>query len=96
MRTPITKPDDFFEDQYRTYPVGIARTKDMLRYFFMLGYSRAADDAVDLMGDFAVGVAGCEAHVYRPEDIYDGVEADLRDFFSKQIGEQYDYSTQRI
>ena len=84
----VSKPQDVFEEVYSTYPVGTTRTKEMLRYFFMLGYAQAADDAVDLMGDFAVGVAGCAAHVYRPEDIYDGVEADLRDFFSKQIGEQ--------
>jgi len=83
----VTKPQDLFEEVYSTYPVGTTRTKEMLRYFFMLGYAQAADDAVDLMSDFAAGVAGCAAHIYRPEDIYDGVEHDLRNFFTKQIGE---------
>lgn len=96
MKPPIVKPNDFFEEQYRTYPVGIARTKDMLWYFFMLGYSRAADDAVELMGDYACAVAGCDAMLYRPEDVYDGLEEDLTKFFNDMIGEQYDYSTQRI
>ena len=87
MINRISKPEDHFEEVYSTYPVGTTRTKEMLRYFFMLGYAQAADDAVDLMSAFACGVAGCSAHIYRPEDIYDGVEHDLRDFFSKQIGE---------
>lgn len=90
MRKDIAKPEEYFETMYSTYPVGTTRTKEMLRYFFMLGYCHAGDQAVDLMSRYACGVAGCAAQLYRPEDIYDNVEEDLIKFFKDQVGEQND------
>lgn len=87
MRKVRANPKEYFEEMYSTYPVGTTRTKEMLRYFFMLGYMRAGNDVVDLVGDWACSVAGCPAELRRPEDIYDGVEEDLMSFFSDQIGE---------
>ena len=92
MISPITRPQDYFETMYSTYPVGTARTKEMLQYFFMLGYNHAGDQVVDLMGDFACCVAGCDAQLYRPEDIYDGVQEELVRFFKDQVGDTNDYS----
>lgn len=93
MRAPIPKPQEYFETMYSTYPVGNVRTKEMLRYFFMLGYSHAADQVVDLVGDWACSVAGCAAELHKPEDLYDGVEEDLIKFFKDQIGVTNDYTT---
>lgn len=90
MRAPIIKPQEHFETIYSTYPVGTARTKEMLQYFFMLGYHHAGDQAADLMGDFACGVSGCDAMLYKPEDIYDNVQEELVRFFKEQIGEQHE------
>jgi hypothetical protein len=90
MINRISKPEDHFEEVYSTYPVGTTRTKEMLRYFFMLGYIHAGDQAADLMGRYACGVAGCDAMLYKPEDIYDGVEEELINFFKEQVGESND------
>ena len=92
MRRDIPKPEEYFETMYKTYPVGTTRTKEMLRYFFMLGYTHAGDQAADLMGRYACGVAGCAAHLYRPEDIYDGVEEELIRFFKEQVGDANDHN----
>lgn len=87
MRVPIIKPDQYFENMYKIYPVDVPTTKEMMRYFFMLGYRHASDQVVDLVGDWACSVAGCAAELRKPEDLYDGVEHDLINFFKDQIGD---------
>jgi hypothetical protein len=81
MKKAIT-PNEAFDNWYNTYPVGTARTKQMLLDAFMVGARYASTDAIRLMEDYAAATAGLPAELRAAEDMYDIVACDLSEHFS--------------